>query len=67
MTKKNITKLHKVETLQAIHTDQNAIKLEMKNATKNQKVFQPDFLKISLNSEKEKENINKNYQTSEKY
>ena len=35
--KENIIKLHKVETLQTTHTDQNAIKLELKSAIKNKK------------------------------
>lgn len=48
--KENIIQLHIVKTLQTTHTDQNAIKLEVKNTIKNVKSFPTWKMVILLNN-----------------
>lgn len=61
--KENTIQLHKVKTLQTTHTDQNAIKLEVKNTIKNVKSL-PTW-KMFVKQLIEKIEENRNYQTSE--
>ena len=53
--KENIIQLHKVKMLQTTHTDQNAIKLEVKNTIKNVKSLPTWKMFILLNNSQKKQ------------